>query len=226
MHTSMLRPLSEQIPRQGLPPDALLALARGLSQRAALDHALDQRRGDLHPDHILWDGGTQVELAEPPRPLAVPSPIPDLSGAAAERAVGFFAPEQLRGEPPTVRSDVFSTGVVLYLAATGEHPFADRDAEAIATNIERYHPPQPGRERRDLSMDWDGLVMICLHKEPPMRFASLLDVEREVERIAAHPLGGTPRRRHRRVDWRRVALALLVVAALVWLLIWLMTWWT
>jgi len=218
----MLHPLARQIPAQGLPRDALLRFARAFCRRAAIDHALDQRRGDLHPDHILWDGGDQVELPEPPRALPVPDPLPDLDGDGAERAVGFFAPEQLRGEPATVRSDVFAAGVVLYLAATGEHPFADRDADTIATNIQGYHPPQPGRARRDLPMDWDGLVMICLHKEPPMRFASLLDVEREVERIASHPLGGTPRRRHRRVDWLRVAAAAALLAGAVWFLTWLL----
>ena len=211
---SRVRPLAEQIPPQGLPLDRLIAFGCAFAARLASDHALDIARGDLHPERIRWDGDATVELADPPAPAVVPDPLPDLQDGAALAAVGYFAPEQLAGRPVTVRSDMFVAGVILWQLATGSHPFADQRAHEIVSNIQGFHPPQPGRSRELLPIEWDQMCMISLHKEPEMRLASALDLERLMRQLAAHPTRGTRRdRQPRKLRLGRLLFVLLAVLA-------------
>jgi serine/threonine-protein kinase len=209
-----MRPLADQIPPGGLPHERLLPLARALATRLVLDHALDLPRGDLHPDLVLWDGAAAVELPDPPRPRTPPDPPPELTGAAAISAAGFFAPEQSALSPPSVRADLFVAGTILYLAATGEHPFADERADQIAANIQSHDPTPPGRVRDGLPLAWDGIVMNCLHKDPRMRYASALDLERDVRALPLSAPPGTGRRMPRRLHLGRLVAALAALAAL------------
>jgi serine/threonine protein kinase len=218
-----VRPLSEQIPPKGLPVDRLIAFGCAFAARLSSDHALDVARGDLHPDRILWDGDRTVELAETPVPARVPDPLPDVEGPAALAAVGYLAPEQLLGQPITVRTDMFVVGIILWQVATGAHPFADQRCHEIVSNIESFHPPQPGRTRDHLPIEWDQMCMISLHKEPPMRLASALDLETLMKQLAAHPTRGTRRdRQPRKLRLGRLLFAVLAAAAITLLLAWIL----
>jgi len=105
------------------------------------------------------------------------------------------SPEQVRGEPMTVTSDVYSLGVLLYRLLTGQGPYgaAPRtDAELMRAICEEV-PARPSAvapidQRRELNGDLDWIVLKALRKEPDRRYAS---VEQFAEDIGRH-LGGRP----------------------------------
>jgi serine/threonine protein kinase len=82
----------------------------------------------------------------------------------------YMSPEQCQGKEVDRRSDVFSTGVVLYELLTGEKPFSG-SIEAIAFKI-CYEEPRPPSEisKLVLSPALDAIVATALAKDPGTRF--------------------------------------------------------
>ncbi|HEX5901944.1 MAG TPA: BTAD domain-containing putative transcriptional regulator [Actinomycetota bacterium] len=111
-------------------------------------------------------------------------------------SVLYLAPEQIRGEALTARTDVYALGVVLYEALVGEHPF--RDVPDLAVYERQLHDPlPPARARRkDLPPAVDDVIATATAKDPRHRFrdaVSLADAFRnalptaEITAVAAAP---------------------------------------
>jgi serine/threonine-protein kinase len=98
----------------------------------------------------------------------------------------YASPEQVRGEPITTASDVYSLGVLLYELLTGERPF--RSSGLTPEEMERAicteEPPRPSSlmPRRGLEGDLDNIVLMTMRKEPSRRYASADQISEDVRR--------------------------------------------
>lgn len=95
----------------------------------------------------------------------------------------YMAPEQLRGEKPDPRSDVFSLGVVLYEMLTGKRPFGDDGEEDIIASVLSKKPKGPRAFNREVSWGLNRLTKKCLRKNPEKRFQTMEDVKIALERF-------------------------------------------
>ncbi len=165
--------------QHSLTTDARIGLLRGVcdTMQAAHDKGIIHR--DLKPSNILVEGG-------PARGFPV---VLDFGIARENRRVGltltgqilgtpgYMSPEQGRGDSRevTVRSDVFSLGVVAHELFSGSNPFArGSGVETVAAVVRDPAPP--------LSLHgFDGflssVVERCLTKDPKQRFDSMRDLE-------------------------------------------------
>jgi serine/threonine protein kinase len=85
-------------------------------------------------------------------------------------SVNYASPEQLRHDPLTPQSDIFSLGVVLYELLTGEKPFqADTDV-ATVYKITYEEPKGLKYYRNDIPESLDRIVSKCLSKDLKKRF--------------------------------------------------------
>lgn len=105
----------------------------------------------------------------------------------------YMAPEVIRGEPATRKSDVFSAAVVSWELITGRKLFAG------ATDHERMHQilggvyPMPSSLRADVPASLDRIVMKGLRPDPNARYASAtemaIELEREISLASARVVG-------------------------------------
>jgi serine/threonine-protein kinase len=153
----------------------------------------------------------------------------------------YASPEQLKGEPVTTATDVYSLGIVLYELLAGRPPFLDGDLPvlevrrrmldqtpvppSVAATAETAIASGEGttdRLKRTLAGELDNVVLMALRKEPERRYASAEQLSEDLLRfLAGLPIHAQPdsvgyrTRKFIRRNRVAVAAAVIAVAALV-----------
>ncbi|MBV9492413.1 MAG: protein kinase [Verrucomicrobia bacterium] len=145
--------------------------------------------------------------------------------AAGMRALtpDYASPEQVRGEPITAATDIYSLGAVLYELLTGQR--AHHIETFSPTEIERkiciQEVRKPSAVTKDLDADLDNIVMKALQKEPERRYHSVAELMEDLgyflhgSRIKARPQSLTFRTRKLVKHHRRLIAVCAVPALLV-----------
>jgi eukaryotic-like serine/threonine-protein kinase len=89
----------------------------------------------------------------------------------------YMSPEQLLATPIDHRSDLFSVGLMLFEALTGQHPFAAPSLTGVCINIVRSPPVGPQGAWVGVPDDLHRLVHRALDKNAAMRFVSALEMQ-------------------------------------------------
>jgi eukaryotic-like serine/threonine-protein kinase len=97
--------------------------------------------------------------------------------------LSYMAPEQVRGEPVTRRTDIYAASVVLWEALTCRRLFkAENEAHALARVLSGNAPP-PSTIVPGLSPTVDAVVMRGLHLDPAQRYATAREMAGELESV-------------------------------------------
>lgn len=148
----------------------------------------------------------------------------------------YASPEQLRGEPVSTASDIYSLGVMLYQLLTRQLPgeCTDTPFEQMRRRVEDHEPLRPSENlspsmrhhRRTLRGDLDLIVMKAMRPDPRERYRSVDHFREDLERyLAGLPIDARPRsawyllrktlRRHRLVTALTVTLILSLTGSLI-----------
>ncbi len=95
----------------------------------------------------------------------------------------YMAPEQASGLKVDGRADLFSLGVTLYRASTGELPFRGQDTLSTLMALATEDPPPPHDLNPELPRELSDLVMQLLAKNPDRRMGSAREVVEAIQRI-------------------------------------------
>ncbi len=97
----------------------------------------------------------------------------------------YLSPEQARGEHVDARSDVYSTGCLLYELITGSVPFTGDSPVAVAYQHVREDPVPPSDWDPSLTADIDAVVLKAMAKNPAARYATAGAMSEDLLRAAA-----------------------------------------
>jgi serine/threonine-protein kinase len=165
-----------------LPEDKALQVARQICAGLAVAHEQGIVHRDLKPANVMIDGRGRVKITD----FGLAGVAEEIVGEEARAGTpGYMAPEQLSGKEATVRSDVYSLGLVLYELFTGTRAFDATTTQELAQQRDESTPTSPSSHVEGLDPTLERAILRCLEKEPSRRPASALAVS------AALP-GGDP----------------------------------
>jgi Protein kinase domain len=165
-----------------LPPDKALETAHQICAGLSAAHDCGLLHRDLKPANIMLDGRGRVRITD--FGLALHN---DEATARNEIAgtPAYMAPEQIGKGEASVRSDIYSLGLVFYELFTGHLPYrANTPLEWRRAHLESS-PTTPSSVLKDIDPAVESVILRCLQKEPAKRPSS-------VRQVAAALPGGDP----------------------------------
>ena len=178
--------------RDILRTEGRLPARRAMEITAEVCGALDfsHRNGIVHRDikpanvMIARDGSVKVMDFGIARALSDNAATVTQTAAVIGTAQ-YLSPEQARGESVDARSDVYSTGCLLYELVTGAPPFTGDSPVAVAYQHVRENAPAPSSVNPEVPRALDSIVMKALAKNPLNRYQSTAEMRADLQRALA-----------------------------------------
>jgi len=236
-------PIDQYCTTNTLSVTARLALFLSVCEAVSYAHRHLVVHRDLKPSNILITPEGKAKLLDFGVAKVLDSMAPRATVTLVRAlTVHYSSPEQIRGEPITTASDVYSLGVLLYHLLTDGSPYAS--AQGLVSDVVREicerqpnlpsQAPAPASSpcserkwRAQIRGDLDSIAMLALQKDPGRRYSSVdlfaEDIQRHLDyrpvRARDNALGDQVVkliRRHRRVAGASVGAVLLLAAGARW----------
>jgi hypothetical protein len=165
-----------------LPKDKAIQVARQLCAGLAASHEIGVLHRDLKPANIMIDGRGRARITD----FGLARFVEEIEGAEILSGTpAYMAPEQLAGREVSVRSDIYSLGLVLYELFTGKQAFKATSVDELRRLQSETTPSSPSSLMENFDPTVERVILRCLDADPLRRPSSALSV------AAALP-GGDP----------------------------------
>ena len=165
----------EQSQKEAAPLKLVESARWALQAAEALAHA--HQRGVIHrdvkPSNLILDPAGQIWLTD----FGLAKRLDDGTLSMTGALLGtprYMSPEQASAakQPVDQRTDIYSLGATLYELATGKPLFEADSPHGIISQILTTEPPSPRKVRAGLPRDLETIILKCLAKDPPSRYAT------------------------------------------------------
>jgi len=167
-------------------PERALEIVSGVLSALDYSHRAGIIHRDIKPANVMLTPSGDVKVMD----FGIARAIADTSSTMTQTAavVGtaqYLSPEQARGEQVDSRSDVYSTGCLLYELLTGRPPFVGESPVSVAYQHVREQAKPPSEIDPNLSPEIDKIVMKALAKRIEDRYQSAAAMRADIERYLA-----------------------------------------
>ncbi|HVW80096.1 MAG TPA: Stk1 family PASTA domain-containing Ser/Thr kinase [Mycobacteriales bacterium] len=176
------------LPRRALETTAAVCMALEQAHAAGIVHR------DIKPGNVMVTTSGEVKVTDFGIARALTSSTSTMTQTAAVVGTAhYLSPEQARGEHVDARSDVYSTGCLLYELLTGAPPFTGESAVAVAYQHVREDPVSPSTVEPDVPKAADAIVLVAMAKNPVNRYGSAAEMRADIERaLTGRPVHARP----------------------------------
>jgi serine/threonine protein kinase/tetratricopeptide (TPR) repeat protein len=163
----------------------VLLLFRQVCEGLQAAHEQGVVHRDLKPQNVMLDASDRVYLTD----FGLAKTL-EQSGLTQTGAVigtpHYMSPEQVKGEPAGLRSDIYSLGIILYEMLTGAVPFTGSSVfEVMIQRVQR--PPRPAREvNPEIPGYLDKILERCLAMDPEARYQSVAEILKDLDSGTFH----------------------------------------
>ena len=167
-------------------PERLLEIIDGVLRALDYSHQAGIVHRDIKPGNVMVTRNGDVKVMD----FGIARAMSDAQATMTQTAqvIGtaqYLSPEQARGERVDSRSDLYSTGCLLYELLTGRPPFTGDSPVAIAYQHVRENPIPPSRVDPDVPSWADAIVLKAMAKSPADRYQTAADMRADLQRAAS-----------------------------------------
>ncbi|MFG1927490.1 Stk1 family PASTA domain-containing Ser/Thr kinase [Cryptosporangium sp. NPDC048952] len=176
------------VPQRALEIVADVCAALDFSHRHGIIHR------DIKPGNVMLTPQGAVKVMDFGIARAITSASSQMTATSAVIGTAqYLSPEQARGETVDARSDVYSTGCLLYELMVGEPPFTGDNPVSVAYQHVREDPIPPSQRNPEVSAVIDSIVLKSMAKNPAQRYQSAGEMRADLLRAAAgRPVAAGP----------------------------------
>jgi eukaryotic-like serine/threonine-protein kinase len=197
---------------------AFLELAAQICEGLRSAHERELVHGNLKPSNIIVDSAGRVHLTDFGLVMGMDDSSLNRNRVTAD-AMRYQSPERVQNNPPTIQSDIFSLGAVLYELATGLPAFPGDVETHVAQAILYDEPNVEILREREVPPEIRLLVLKALCKRPNDRYTSVAEILFTIRGILDHYKNSPrPQKQYERVTPPRqfLMVSLLCMLLLIW----------
>ncbi len=170
-------------------PERAVEITDGVLRALDYSHRNGIVHRDIKPGNVMLTRAGQVKVMD----FGIARAVSDAQATMTQTAqvIGtaqYLSPEQARGERVDARSDLYSTGCLLYELLTGRPPFLGDSPVAIAYQHVRENPIPPSHLDPEVPPWADAIVLRAMAKDPRDRYQSAAEMRADIQRA----LSGVP----------------------------------
>ncbi|MGW0992290.1 Stk1 family PASTA domain-containing Ser/Thr kinase [Streptomyces sp. NPDC002523] len=163
-------------------PERSMEMTVGILQGLEYAHRSGIVHRDIKPANVMLTRNGQVKVMDFGIARAMgDSGMTMTQTAAVIGTAQYLSPEQAKGEQVDARSDLYSTGCLLYELLTVRPPFVGDSPVAVAYQHVREEPQAPSVFDPEITPDMDAIVLKALVKDPNYRYQSADEMRADIE---------------------------------------------
>ncbi|MFJ9849253.1 Stk1 family PASTA domain-containing Ser/Thr kinase [Streptomyces sp. NPDC101150] len=174
-------------------PERSLEMTTGVLQALEYSHRAGIVHRDIKPANVMLTRTGQVKVMDFGIARAMGDAGMTMTQTAAVIGTAqYLSPEQAKGEQVDARSDLYSTGCLLYELLTVRPPFIGDSPVAVAYQHVREEPQKPSNFDPEITPEMDAIVLKALVKDPDYRYQSADEMRADIEAaLEGQPVAAT-----------------------------------
>jgi eukaryotic-like serine/threonine-protein kinase len=164
-------------------PERAAEITDGVLRALDYSHRNGIVHRDIKPGNVMLTRSGEVKVMD----FGIARAVSDSQMTMTQTAqvIGtaqYLSPEQARGERVDARSDLYSTGCLLYELLVGRPPFTGDSPVAIAYQHVKEEPVPPSRIDPEVPAWADAIVLKAMQKDPADRYQSAGEMRNDIQR--------------------------------------------